>query len=177
MRRKIALTLFAASALAGPVLAQPSGGTVTVDGFVTPKCLFTEPSDTIFIPEMSGNDGKLDPSTVDGQTAQLVGWCNSTAAVMFVDAAPLLNIGTPGPNYDNRVDYTATAAANSVNADDSSLTPTPGSEANVGLFAGDVIVTLSASSSPGGKLLLSGEYSGTVIVTLAPAAAPGEVND
>jgi hypothetical protein len=175
MRRSFIIAAAMTAGAATPALA--TDGTVTVNGNVAPKCLFTTPSDTIFIPEMSGNDGKLDPATVNGQSAQLVGWCNSTAAVMFVNATPLENIGTPGPNYDNRVDYTATANANSVNADDTSLTPTPGSEANVGLFVGDVIVTLSASSSPGSKLLLSGEYNGTVTVTLAPAAAPGEVND
>lgn len=175
MRKYLVIAAVLTAGAATPALAVD--GTVTVQGNVAPKCLFTEPSDTIIIPEMSGTDGKLDPSTVDGQTAQLVGWCNSTAAVMYVNASPLLNVGTPGPNYDNRVDYTATAAANSVNASDSSLAPTPGSESNVGLFVGDVVVTLSNSSSPGGKLLLSGEYNGTVVVTLAPAAAPGEVNE
>lgn len=162
---------------AAPALAQSSTGTVTVDAFVAPKCLFTIPSGAINIPEMSGADGKLDPSTVDGQNVTLAGWCNGTASVMYVNATPLQNIGTPGPNYDNRVDYTATALANSVSANDTSLVPGPGSEQNVGLFLGDVQVTLSNSSSPGNKLLLSGPYNATVTVTLAPAATPPAVED
>ena len=170
-------TAVAAFAAAAPALAQSSTGTVTVDGFVAPKCLFTTASASINIPEMSGLDGKLDPATVDGQSATLAGWCNGTAAVMSVNATALQNIGTPGASYDNRVDFTATALANSVSANDSSLVAGSGSEENVGLFAGDVVVTLSNSSSPGGKLLLSGAYSGTVTVTLAPSATPPAIED
>lgn len=174
MLRKIALAAMAATVVTGPALAQSATGTVTVDGFVAPKCQFTIPSGSINIPEMSGPDGKLDPATVNGQNATLAGWCNGTASVMYVNATALQNIGTPGPNYDNRVDFTATALANSVSANDTSLVPGPGSEENVGLFVGDVVVTLSNSSSPGNKLLLSGPYSGTVTVTLAPSATPSE---
>lgn len=159
---------------AAPALAQSADGVVTVNGFVAPKCLFTIPSGVINIPEMSGPDGKLDPATVNGQNVTLAGWCNGAAAVMYVNATPLQNVGSPGANYDNRVDYTATALANSVSANDTSLVPGPGSEENVGLFVGDVVVTLSNSSSPGNKLLLSGPYSGTVTVTLAPSATPTE---
>lgn len=171
------LLLIGAAAMALPSAAAAADGTVTVDAFVAPKCLFTIPSGSINIPEMSGVDGKLDPSTVDGQNVTLAGWCNGTAAVMYVNATPLLNVGTPGANYDNRVDFTATALANSVSANDTSTVPGPGSEQNVGLFLGDVKVTLSNSSSPGNKLLLSGPYNGTVTVTLAPAATPPAVEE
>ena len=175
MKRLLLLgTAAAALATAAPALAQSATGTVTVDGFVAPKCQFTIPSGSINIPEMSGPDGKLDPATVNGQNATLAGWCNGTASVMYVNATALQNIGSPGANYDNRVDFTATALANSVSANDTSLVPGPGSEENVGLFVGDVVVTLSSSSSPGNKLLLSGPYNGTVTVTLAPSATPSE---
>jgi hypothetical protein len=165
--------------LAMPVMAQSadSTGTVTINGAVGARCLFTLPSSTITIPELSvqgagSNAGKLDAATVNGQTRTLQGWCNGTASSMKVEAFPLMNTSYTAAapaGFDRRVDYTATAAANSQNATDSSLTAGAGVPANVNLFTGDVVVTLSAASSPTGGLLVAGNYSGYVEVTLSPS--------
>jgi hypothetical protein len=161
-------------AAATPAFAvAPAGvdGTVTVNANVAPKCLFTTPSQTITIAELAGADGKLDASTVNGKNATLVGWCNGSAATMQVTAAPLDNAGSGGTSFDSRVNYTATALANSVSATDVTTDAgAAGTAQNVGLFSGNVVVTLSSAATPGGKLLLSGAYTGAVTVTLAPGA-------
>lgn len=177
MRR--ALLIVAPIALfAAPAFAQVTG-TVTVDGSVADRCLFTTNSATISVGELalqgSGSTaGRLDTSKLNGQTRTLIGWCNGTAATMTVEALPLFNtdVLTAPTGFDRRVNYTATALANSRSTNDSSTTDGPGSPpANVGLFTGSVDVTLSASSSPTNGLLVAGGYSGSVIVTLTPSIA------
>jgi len=167
--------LFTAAAILAAIpaaaSAQDATGTVTINANVAPKCLFTTPSATITIPELAGADGKLDAATVNGQTRTLVGWCNGTAATMAVTAAPLLNAGSGGTSFDNHVDFTATALANAVSADDTTTVVGPGTPSSVGLFAGDIVVTLSGAASAGGKLLLAGAYTGNVVVTLSPTVA------
>jgi hypothetical protein len=149
-----------------------STGAVTIDGKVAERCLFTTPSAMISIPELAGTDGKLAVATVDGQTRNLAGWCNGTAATMRVTAEPLLNVDYTGTTtgFDTRVDYTAMATANSVPGTDSSVGAiAPGASVVVGLFTGTIPVVLSASSSPTGGLLVAGDYLGQVLVTLSPA--------
>lgn len=179
MRKAILLTsAVALVSLAGPALAQATG-TVDIDGSVQDRCLFTSPSATISVGELSqsgtgANAGKLDPSKLDGQQRTLVGWCNGTAAKMSVEALPLLNgdfVGTAPSGFDTRINYSATASANGVEASDGSATAGAGSAVNVGLFAGDVVVALSNSNTPGGGLLVAGGYSGEVRVTLTPNAS------
>jgi len=83
-----------------------------------------------------------------------------------------LTTGTAAPTgFDNRVDYTATAAANSASASDSSLVAGAGTPSTVGLFTGNILVTLSAASSPTSGLMVAGGYGGNVVVTLAPSIA------
>lgn len=159
--------------VATPALAQDVTGTVTVNGSVAPKCLFTTPSETITIPELAGADGKLDPATVN-TNATLVGWCNGTASSMKVQAEPLLNT-TPNANplFDNRVDFTATAAAGTPTATDSSVGALSyGTPTTIGLYSGNIPVTLSAATSPNAGLLIAGAYQGHVLVTLSPAITP-----
>ena len=176
MRKAILFTSAAAlAALASPAFAQ-STGTVDIDGSVADRCLFTTPSETISVGELSQSGtstdaGKLDPSKLDGQQRTLTGWCNGTAATMSVEALPLLNqdfAGTAPNGFDTRIDYTATASANSVDATDTSATAGVGTAAGVGLFTGDVVVALSGSSTPNSGLLVAGDYSGEVRVTLTP---------
>ena len=112
--------------LASPVLAQSATGTVAIDGSVAGRCLFTTDNATISLGELalSGSGataGKLDASKVNGQNRTLVGWCNSTAATMSVTSTALTNQAVAASGFDNRVDYTATALANSVSATDSSV--------------------------------------------------------
>jgi hypothetical protein len=170
MRKTLIIAAALLSAVATPAFA--ADGTVKVNAKVAPKCLFTTDSATITIPELAGSDGKLDTGSVNEEKATLKGWCNGTAAVMSVVASPLDNMASGGTSFDSRVNYTATAAANSKTASYSTATQTGSGETNVGLFSGDVVVTLSGAETPGGKLLLSGDYTGTVTVTLAPAATP-----
>jgi hypothetical protein len=179
--RKLPLLVLAAIPFAvGPALAQ-STGTVTINGSVADRCLFTTPSALIALGELTNGGGttdagKLDPSRVNGQSRTLVGWCNGTAATMGVEARPLLNSDYTGPaisGFDARVDYTATAMANGVSASDSSVAATPGNVAGIGLFTGDVVVNLSAASTPTSGLLVAGNYGGQVLVTLAPNVSFG----
>lgn len=177
---KLLATAFAvaASALATPALAQATNqGTVEIQGSVAERCLFTTPSATIDLDELAlggtdTNAGKLDASQVNGRSETLVGWCNATASTMTVQASPLLNVdftSTPPSGFDRRVDFTATATANSVDATDSSTTPLAGTPQTVNIFTGDVVVELSAAATPGGGLLVAGDYEGEVTVTLSPA--------
>lgn len=163
--------------IAAPALAQDSTGTVSIDGSVAGRCLFTTPSKTISLGELalSGSGttaGKLDVAKVNGRNETLIGWCNNAAATMTVTATELTNTATAASGFDNRIDYTATAAANAVNADDSSVVAGAGTPVDVGMFAGDVVVTLSDAATPGGGLLVAGDYSGNVTVTLAPNFTP-----
>ena len=174
----VAAVLAASAAL--PAAAQNATGTVAINGSVAGRCQFTLPNDVINAGELSqqgsgSNAGKLDTSKLNGQTRTLQGWCNGTAATMSVEAQRLVNTTfttTPPAGFDRVVNYDATAAANSANATDTSVTDGAGTPVPVGLFTGDVVVTLSNSSSPTAGLLVAGDYSGQVLVTLTPAVAP-----
>lgn len=175
--RKIGMIALPLALLAVPAAAQDVTGTVTINGNVAGRCLFTVPSKTITITEMAlggtdANAGRLDTSKVNGRTETLSGWCNSSAAGMTVEAFPLINVASTATGFTNRVDYTATAAANSQSATDSSLAAGSGATTSVGLFAGDVVVTLGSSSAPSNNLLVAGAYSGSVVVTLTPTFTP-----
>ena len=165
--------------LASPTLAQTATGTVAIDGSVAGRCLFTTPSATISVGEMAlqgtgTTAGKLNAAVVNGQSRTLVGWCNGSASTMSVETQALVNTGfapAAPTGFDKRVDYTATAVANAVSANDTSLTAGAGAASTVGLFTGDVVVTLSAARSPTSGLLIAGGYQGQVLVTLSPAIA------
>lgn len=161
------------AALSTPALGQSATGTVDLTGSVEGRCLFTVPNETISLGELalSGADGlagRLDAAKVDNQSATLSGWCNHAAATMKVEALPLLNTAAANDAaFTNRIDFLATADANGATASDTTIDTVAGSEESVGMFAGDVVVTL-ASASAAGKLLVAGDYSGQVLVTLAP---------
>ncbi|WP_126176158.1 hypothetical protein [Tsuneonella rigui] len=177
--RKSLLLLAPVALAATPALAQTADatGTVSIDGSVAGRCLFTTPSATISLNELalSGSDtnaGKLNTAAVNGKTATLVGWCNSAAAGMTVQAFPLLNAATSATGFTNRVDFTATATANSASGTDTTLVAGSGTPVSVGMFTGNVGVALSASSAPGNALLVAGTYNGSVEVTLSPVFTP-----
>ena len=172
--RKLILLALPAALIASPALAQSAvSGTVNIDGSVAGRCTFTLPSVTLSLGELSlVSNGKLDTSKVNGKSATLTGWCNNTAATMAVTTTQLTT-GTAAPTgFDNRVDYTATAVANSVSASDTSLTAGAGAPSTVGLFTGDIVVTLGSASSPTSGLMVAGAYTGNVVVTLTPTVAP-----
>lgn len=176
MRKFILTATILSAAVVTPALAQTSTGTVSIDGSVAPRCLFTTANETISVGELTtqagANAGRLDPGKLDGQSRTLVGWCNGTASSMKVEARPVVNTTVPTappPGFDRVVNYTATAVANSQDAADDSLVAGAGAAAIVGLFTGDVVITLSGSSSPGGGLLVAGTYQGETVVTLTAA--------
>ena len=176
MRRLIILALPAAL-IASPAMAQTAvTGTVNIDGFVEGRCMFTLPNAPISLGEISlASNGKLDTSKVNGKTATLTGWCNNTAASMSVTTTQLTT-GTAAPSgFDNRVDYTGTAVTGSVSASDSSLTAGAGTPSTVGLFTGNIVVTLGSASSPTNGLMVAGTYTGNVVVTLTPTIAPSNL--
>ena len=177
MRKLILASAVLAAVTATPVVAQTTTGTVTIDGSVAPRCLFTTSNAVINVGELAqggagASAGKLDPSKLDGQSRTLVGWCNGTASSMSVEALPVVNTtvtSAPPAGFDRVVNYTATATANSVNAADSSIVAGAGSASTVGLFTGNVTVTLSSSSTPASGLLIAGAYQGETRVTLSAA--------
>ena len=168
--RKLLILAVPALLAASPALAQSATGTVAIDGSVANRCMFTLPNATISLGEISlVSNGKLDPAKVNGKTATLTGWCNGTASTMSVTTTQLTTATAATTGFDNRVDYTGTAVANAVSGSDSSLTAGAGSPVTVGQFTGNVVVTLSAASSPTNGLMVAGTYTGNVQVTLAPA--------
>jgi hypothetical protein len=181
MQKNLILAVGLVGLMSSPAFAQSSTGTVTVDGSVADRCLFTTPSATISLGEISlsgtgATAGKLNTAVVNGQSRTLVGWCNGTAATMTVEAQPLLNTSYTGPaiaGFDTRVNYTATAVANAVPGTDTSTGAGAGTAVAVGLFTGNIPVTLSASSSPTNGLLVAGTYQGQVLVTLTPNVSFG----
>ena len=167
-----------AACVASPAFAQ-STGTVTIDGSVAPRCLFTTPSASIELNEMalSGTGttaGKLNTAVVNGKTRTLVGWCNGSASTMSVEAQALTLTGSAGTiptGFDTTVNYTATAVAKGVSATHTSTDEDAGDEETVGLFTGNVVVTLSSASTPTSGLLVAGDYNGQVLVNLSAAIA------
>lgn len=171
--RKLLILAVPAALAASPALAQSATGTVTIDGSVAGRCMFTVPNKTISLGELAlSSDGKLDVSKVNGRNETLTGWCNNTAATMTVTTTQLTTTTAAPSGFDNRVDYTATAVTGAVSASDSSLTAGAGSASGVGLFTGNIVVTLSAASSPTNGLMVAGNYTGNVVVTLTPTVAP-----
>ena len=173
--RKLMFLAIPAALLASPAFAQSTSvtGTVNIDGSVAGRCTFTLPSVTLSLGELSlASNGKLDVSKVNTKNATLTGWCNNTAATMSVTTTQLTT-GTAAPTgFDNRVDYTATAVANAASASDSSTVAGAGTPSTVGLFTGNIVVTLSSASSPNNGLMVAGGYTGNVVVTLTPTVAP-----
>lgn len=166
---------FVIAALGLPLVASAASaqvtGTVAINGTVANRCSLSINSQTISLGEMSQTaDGRLNTAVVNGQNRTLTGFCNGATARMTVEAQPLLNPAAAAAGFDNRVDYTATAVANSVSGTDSSLASSPGagSSVAVGAFAGNIVVTLSAASSPNNGVLVAGGYNGQVLVTLTP---------
>lgn len=175
--RKLIILAAPFAVLASPVAAQTATGTVDINGSVAGRCLFTLPNQTISLGELSlggtgSTAGTLDVAKVNGQTRTLIGWCNNTAASMSVTTTQLTNTATAASGFDNRIDYTATAVANAASASDTSLTAGAGTASTVGMFTGNIVVTLSAASSPTNGLLVAGNYTGNVVVTLTPTVAP-----
>lgn len=174
--RKLLVLAAPLALLASPALAQSTDvtGTVSIDGSVAGRCMFTVPNKTISLGEISlASNGKLDVSKVNGRSETLTGWCNNTAASMTVTTTQLTNSTAAPTGFDNRVDYTATATTGSTSANDSSLTGGAGSPSSVGLFSGDITVVLSAASSPNNALMVAGTYNGNVVVTLTPTVIGG----
>lgn len=181
--KKIAIVLALGASMASvPALAatSPVSGTVDISGTVASKCQFVTASATItIIPDMAGSDGTLDASTVNGQSANLNGWCNKTASTMSVNATQLTNtaVATAEPGFVRAVTYTATADAYDFGGstvigtaiDNTSADGLDGVSANVNMFRGNIKVTLSNAATAAG-LLAAGTYTGQVKVTLSPAA-------
>lgn len=148
----------------------PVTGNVDIDASVAPKCLFTGDNPVaLHLGELATAVGNLDTSKVNNQSVTLNGWCNSAGSKMHVEATKLALTPaiTPNPTgFVQQVDYTATAVANSQSATDDTTVSGPGSDVTVGIFTGQVPVTLTNASAVG--LLIAGAYLGTVTVTLSP---------
>ena len=153
-------------------------GSVTINGSVAGRCMFTSENVVLNIGEMSITSGSpsvlgtYDHTKLDGVTTQLTGFCNGAGATMTVQAFPMLNTGFSGTvptGFDDRVDYTATATETNVSASASSLSNVPGTPATVGAFSQAITVSFSSSATPDGGKMIAGPYTGSVNVTLAPS--------
>lgn len=178
---KTILTVTAATGLviAGPAFAATTpavsdSGTVNISGSVGKKCHFMSDNatpDPIDLGELADSStGALDGAKVNGKTATINAWCNN-AAQLTVRANPIATTTNTAPStdFDDRVDYTATATFASVTASDSSVgAASDGSPASTGIFSDTITVTLSSPSTPNSGLLVAGDYSGTVVLTLTP---------
>lgn len=176
MRKSLLFAAAPIALMASPALAQDSTGTVDISGSVAGRCLFTTDNASIILGELAlpGTDtsaGKLKASMVNGRNATLVGWCNNAASTMEVEATKLVNPATAASGFTNAVDYTATATANEVDATDTTTVEGAGDAEDVGMFTGNILVTLSDAATDGG-LLVAGDYTGQVTVTLKPNFAP-----
>lgn len=154
-----------------PAVAAPVTGTVQVSGSVAAKCKFVTASADLPLGELADADGGLDTAKVDGQSRTLSGWCNNSAATLSVKATALTGDQpvTSGSEaaFTDRVDYTASVAANALTFTDVSSDDFASAASTVNMFSGDIVVTLGASSA-GSKKLVAGAYSGKVEVTLSP---------
>ena len=174
MRSLISLALPLIAAATPALAADPVSGTVALSGSVAGRCLFTTPQQTIALGELAqagsgATAGKLDATRINGQTTNLVGWCNNVGSSMAVTATELTSTtSAPNASFDNRVDYTASASANGVDASDSSVTAGAGGSTSVNVFAGSIGVTLSGAATPNNGVLVAGSYTGNVTVTLSP---------
>lgn len=177
--RKLLITSLTCVLLASPAMGQTANttGTVLIDGFVTSRCAFTLDNAVLHLGELAlqttgSGGGKLDTSKVNGKNATLTGWCNSSDSDISVEAFPLLNPASSASGFDNRVDYTATASVGTPNPTDTTLSAGGGTPRSAGsLFNGNIVVTLSAASSPNSGVMVAGDYDGSVVVTLTPKIA------
>lgn len=167
---KLMLSGCAALALvsAAPALAQAEGE-VDVEGYVDDRCQFAVLDHAIIdLGEISDDAGRLDEGAVDAGQATLQGWCNGSAATIWVEAFPLINASAASPSFDNRVDYRATATAGSAAPIDDTTDAGAGGDVPLGLFNGDIVVDISNSASPTNGMMIAGDYVGRIVVTLAP---------
>jgi hypothetical protein len=164
------------AAMAIPALASAATGDVTgsvaIDGSVAARCQFTTNLSTISLGELAdGSTGLLDASKVTGNT-NLVGWCNGTNSTMTALATSLKNTTSAPTGFSNQVDFAGTATANSHSTTDSDSTDvTASGAATVGIFTGNINVSIASGVTHGGATLklVAGAYNGSVLVTLAPA--------
>lgn len=168
--RKLFILAAPVALLATPAMAATGDvtGNVAIDGTVAARCAFTLANEVISLGELTGTNGKLDAAVVEGKSKNLAGWCNGTNSTMTVKATPLTNTLT-ATGFDSTVNYTATATIGSFNATDVSTDAVAGTAVKMGLFSGDVTVTLSSASTPTNGLMVAGTYNGNVQVTLTPA--------
>lgn len=170
-----ALTALAVSALAlatPAFAATPDTGTVTITGSVGKKCKFTAGTATIALGELADADGKLKAGLVESGTATLTAWCNAPATVA-VTANPIkaATVTAPSNQFDDRIEYTATATIGAVTANDTTdagAAQILGAASSVGIFSSDIGIALSAASTINSGLLVADDYAGSVTVTLTP---------
>ena len=179
MKALLTLTVLAALAVPAAASAQaaalaPVTGDVSITGKVDARCVIA-PTALIALGEMADANGVYN-LVADNKTATLAGWCNGLTSAMTVASTAITRTGaagTPPTGFVDVVNFVATAAVTPagagapVSASDSTLAA-PSVAASVGLFSGNVTVTLSGSSTPVAGKLVAGNYTGSVAVTLTP---------
>lgn len=178
--KKLAMVLvLGASMVSVPALAAPGdvSGNVVVTGSVASKCAMTTSNGVITIGELADGTGVINSAAADGKTATLVGWCNKAGSTMSVTSTQLTHktLATVSDGFVRQVTFNAQAVAKSATgttvgtATDLDSTDTnAGTGANVGMFHGDIVVSLSNLGTATG-LLAAGDYEGNIKVTLTPA--------
>jgi len=181
--------------LAGPASSQSVTGTVTLNGFVAPRCGATYAanptfSGTISLGELTQSNGTLAPnfsgSTSEAPAASalfLVG-CNAGGSTVTLSATRLSNPATAGdPTASDDLDYTAEAKIAlsaggfaTVDYTSGATLPPPTVQRVSGTFAniasGNFEVRVFGFSAEQGasSILSSGNYSSTITILVAPAS-------
>lgn len=186
MKKMILAALAASAAIASPVMAQTTTGTVDVTGSVQSKCTAQSPiSGTITLGELAKTDG-----TVDGTFSSQSGGLSRSFSVVCTSANVQLKLSsdalnnqtdqTTGSGYTGRVHYTSTLTAKKANsATDASAVYTTADSlpAETAVSLGDrlkntpnnVTVAVSAGTTTNGAdILKAGSYKSTITITVAP---------
>jgi len=187
MKAPMLLLSFSTFFWAGTASAQQvsdSGGTVSIDGTVTPLCMLGPPSRTsvdlgVLIATSGSRAGRM--ASFGPQQITLPGsFCNFAGSAVSISAQAMVSdtdIDVPA-GFARAVNFTSTvtnwaiedAIVTTSASADGDTTDADGSGGTMPEpHIADLPLTLSNFTAPGDNLLVAGSYSGTVTITLGPA--------
>ena len=187
----LAALVAAPVALAQPVSAQNTTGTVNLTGSVAPRCgvagsgsgsIFGQ---TVALGELAAADGTL-RTGIESQFANAVAAisvvCNTVAPTISVSATALsaqTSTNAPPTGYANSIAYTATVSLGTTGSVPALLSAVSGTstsralssgEGRVANSAGNLVLTATAfhTASPTQILVADSSYKGSIAITIAP---------
>jgi hypothetical protein len=163
----------AAIGASAPAYANPAQ--VMLEGTVAAKCAYTSGDQTISLGEMADpTTGQLNAASINAKSVKLTGFCNGINSTITVAARGINNLSLPSgyvavPGFATSVGFTSTATAGSVTSSDYSSDTIQPTAKPLGLFAGDITVTLSNATQLASGVLVAGNYEGSTTITLTPS--------